>query len=76
MTYKPLSDEKLVHLVEISNASTTHYERSMLIEQCKRANALQKAVEHAIELGYLGVGSTANWVKKELAAYRGEDDPV
>ena len=39
VSYKPLSDHKLTQLAEVSNAATTHFERSLLIEQARRAKS-------------------------------------
>ena len=66
--YKSLSTEELdsCDRIEISALYRN------LLEQARRANALAAMVQHALELGHLGEGSTATWARKALASYLGD----
>jgi hypothetical protein len=51
--------------------------RMRLIEKLQAriagADELAEVIEHALELGHLGEGSTRGWAKQALEKYRGRD---
>jgi hypothetical protein len=69
--YKPFTTEQIDHFDYPEGVTAGAY-TDALEEQARRANALLGMVEHALELGYLGEGSTANWAQRLVAEYKGE----
>lgn len=46
---------------------TLAYHATNILELARVAEGLQAVLEHAVELGHLGEGSTLNWAKQEIA---------
>lgn len=70
--YEHLDDAELSELAQILKMNWVGPKFHFAIEQAKRANAMEAVLQHALELGHLGEGSTANWAKQVLKSYRGE----